>query len=112
MNQLTPWLQDFYVVLIVLGWVGAFIFPLMYAVTTNFWRTEMGMHFFSYGLAVWLALTPGFVFVTFGDFPGRGFLNLITFALTVFVIWWRAILFVKIYLSARRTKEKIIDSEH
>lgn len=97
MSQLSGFWYNYYAVLLVLGWVGAFIFPAVYAMTMRFWESELGMHFFSFGIVVWMNLTPSVMFVFFGDFTGRGIANLAIFHLTVFVIWWRAIIFLKIY---------------
>lgn len=102
MNQLPQALQITYTVLLIIGWLAAAVFPVVYGLTMRFWESELGMHFWSYGVAVWLALTPGFIIVVFGDFPGRGIVNLITFTLVVFVIIWRDIIFLRILFKKER----------
>lgn len=101
MSQLTGFWYVYYSALLVIGWVGALIFPTVYAMTMRFWESELGMHFFSFGAVVWLNLTPSVMFIAFGDFAGRGVANLVIFHLTVFVIWWRAIIFIKIFRKTR-----------
>lgn len=108
MSQLSGFLLTYFQAVYIVGWVGALLFPLMLALTMRFWESEMGMHFFAYGLAVWLSLTPGTAFIIFGDFPGRGILGLVFFHAVVIVIWWRAILFIKIY----RINKKGGDLDH
>jgi|SRR5882724_1414592 len=104
MNALPTFWYHYYVVLILSGWLGSLIFPVVYAITMRFWESELGMHFFAYGVVVWLNLTPAAIFVTLGDFPGRAIINFIIFHITVVVIWWRAIIFSKILVKSRRPK--------
>lgn len=108
MSQLSGFWYNYYATLLLLGWCGALIFPTVYALTMRFWQSELGMHFFSFGVVVWLNLTPGVLLIVFGDFSGRGIAGLVIFHFTVVVIWWRAIIFTKIYLKSRRNRKGVI----
>lgn len=102
MSQLSGfWLYET-VILLILSWLAALIFPVVYALTMRFWESELGMHFFTYGVAVWLNLTPTVLFLVFGDFPGRGVIAASCFHLMAFVIVWRATVFTKIFFRTRR----------
>jgi hypothetical protein len=97
MNQLTGFWYGEATAVLLLAWIAALVFPIVYAMTMRFWESELGMHFFSYGVAVWLNLTPSAIFLLFGDFPGRGVIVLVNFHLMAGVILWRAMVFLKIF---------------
>jgi hypothetical protein len=102
MSQLSGFWYLETVVILLLAWIAALIFPVAYALTMRFWESELGMHFFTYGVAVWLNLTPSVIFFVFGNFPGRGIIVASCFHLMAFVIVWRATVFTKILFRSRR----------
>lgn len=102
MSQLSGFWYYETAVLLLLAWLAALIFPVVYAMTMRFWESEIGMHFFTYGVAVWLNLTPTALFLVFGNFPGRGAIVASCFHLMTFVIVWRAAVFLKIFFRSRK----------
>lgn len=112
MSQLTGFWHVYGTVLLMLAWVGALIFPIAYAMTMRFWESELGMHFFCYGVVVWLNLTPQVLFVLLGDYAGRGMVVMLSFHLMTFVIWWRAIVFLKIFRRTHNGKGDSLTPHH
>lgn len=107
MSQLSGFWLHYGRALLFLAWIGAFITPLVYGLKARFWESEIGMHFWTYSVVIWLNLTPQVLFVLVGDYPGRGVIVLIIFHLTVAVIWWRAVIFLKLFYPHRTIKGSV-----
>jgi hypothetical protein len=105
------WYHELIAILLI-AWVAALVFPIVYAMTMRFWETEIGMHFFVYGVAVWLNLTPSVLFFLFGNFPGRAIIVDVCFHLMTFAIVWRATVFLKIFRKTHYTEGDDLTPRH
>lgn len=90
--------------LVASGFVGSALFPVLYHVgSRGAWRHgEMGRHLMAFSVAVGWALLAYLLRITFGDYPGRGFINFSSMIALVGVVWWRSMLYIR-----TRRKEKI-----
>lgn len=91
-------------VLVALGALGSLLFPVLYHVgSRGRWRhTEMGRHLMAFSLAVGYALLALLSRITFGDYPGRGFVNFSAMLALVGVVWWRSAIYVKLRRKERK----------
>lgn len=99
------WLVIYYI-LILSGWLAAFGFTLGFGVLTRWWKTEQGIHLFSYGLAITFAMTLISLRLVFGDFSGRAFVSMVCVFALVSVLWWRFVLFIRSYIRGRKSTKR------
>lgn len=94
--------------LVALGFVGSIAFPVLYHRGSHgAWRrTEMGRHLMAFSVAVGYALLALLLRITFGDYPGRGFVNYSSILGLVGVTWWRSILYIRTTRQDRRRDDR------
>lgn len=82
-------------VILAAGVVGSLAFIGAYSYYTDWWRSEIGWHLVTF-VACLLVLEVNAVAVRlFGDYPGRGLVNLAAFGGMVAATWWRAALVIR-----------------
>lgn len=93
--------------LIVMGFIGALLFPVAYQVgSRGQWRhTELGRHLMAFSLAVGYALLALLLRVAFGDYPGRGLVNFSAIFGLVGVVWWRSVRYIMVWRKPRRVED-------
>lgn len=90
--------------LVLLGFVGSVLFPVLYHRGSHgTWRqTEMGRHLMAFSLAVGYALLALLLRIGFGDYPGRTVVNFSAMFALIGVVWWRSMLYLKTSRKDRR----------
>ena len=87
-----------------LATVGANLFVILYSILARFWRTESGLHIFSFMLVVALIMDNAAVLLNFGPYPGALWVRAVLYPALGTVIFWRVFILVRVQVAYRRQR--------
>lgn len=103
------WAHVYYTFLIWGGWIGAIVFPIIYALTARFWNTQLGRHFWAYSTVIALLYTSSIIKNYFPDFKYDTHTRYVLLTLAVIVVWWRLYEYARITIVEQKMRKRAIE---
>lgn len=82
--------------------VGAWAFPIAYAIGSPWRSTSMGRHAMAFSVAVAYAVSAYALRFALGDFPGRALIMFSALPWLGVTVWWRLGIYVGVRICKRR----------
>src|SRR6266699_1409033 len=100
------WLKITLLVVYLLAGLGATMFFLLYLVLIKWHKAEESANLLAFSGVMALALDQSILRLAFGSYPGFQTIILVMILGIFAVVWWRLILFIRLYRRGRREEKK------